>query len=225
MFLILTERYFILDLLVPGNRIVPNDPSTILRPSHSHPWTVGLLKERHSRIGCGGTLIASSFQDKCNHVITAAHCLLWCNLWYCQGTVPDYVVVGEHDQTNPNDGQKFIKVKDHYIRKGYEYGDFANDIAILVLEDSVNSEYAHCVMLPSNDKLPLSVQVDGWGKMGTHEPDSDVLRSVQLDVLEGKDIIKYECFSFGYTEDFNICGENLEDPQQGTCGGDSGGML
>ena len=60
-----------------------------------------------------------------------------------------YVIVGEHDQQDLDDGQIFIKVKEIYIHPFNDPQHLAWDFAILVLDEEVEySEKVQPILLP-----------------------------------------------------------------------------
>ena len=201
-------------------RIIPDDPSTEVRPAHSRPWNVGLIFSIDYRIKCGGTLIGHLQQ----HVITAAHCL--------GSGAPLYVVVGEHIQGQDNN-QEYVKIKGKpVIHPSYNTND-DYDLAILVLAKRVTNKNAHFLELPQPNyiinrgwKLTF-LDVDGWGMTGPNIDEtypSDILRTVTLHLLN-KEQAKMKGMCLNDDLGILMCGENLADPVKGPCSGDSGGKL
>merc|ERR1712223_1022024 len=88
---------------------------------HSKPWVVGLANKNNGRIKCGGVLISNK------HVLTALHCMTT--------KLKRYVIVGEHDQNNTNDGQRYIRINEFHLHPNSttKYGIYSFDLAILVL--------------------------------------------------------------------------------------------
>lgn len=175
-------------------------------------------------IGCGGTLIGINQK----HVITAAHCVPPNPIF---GKL-EHVIVGEHDQADENDGQESIKIKGepivHNKWNSSTCGKDHYDLAIIVLEKEVSNRYARNAKLPHPGQIFEKADVDGWGQTRHAGPLSLILRTVTLDILDQDDMTTNPrfkcnglagCFNIG----FNLCGENLQDPAEGTCGGDSGG--
>ena len=193
--------------------IIPGDDTTILKPPHSHPWTVGLAFTLNGRIKCGGTLISRWNNEMI--VLTAAHCVVH--------TRPSHVVVGEHDQTNPNDGQEFVAVKKIHFHPKWIAGNKDYDLAMIELHKKITNPYAKALSLPwANEKFAKYI-VDGWGSTSPNGKLSDVLRTVSLDDIKATDPLAYKCQSLGIDYNIHICGENLNHIERGTCGGDSGG--
>jgi len=204
-------------------RIIPGDNTTILRPPHSHPWVVGLLYQDETlgeRIGCGGTLIG----EHQKHVLTAAHCID-----EDPPIIGDYVVVGEHNQNDPNDGQEKIKVINKMAHPKWvpHVGDY--DLAILELEKGVTNPLAKSALLPKEGYMFEKYIVDGWGDavadIGDHSP-SHILRTIILsDIQPNDDTPGADRACRGINYDLHICGANLTTPIMSIGGGDSGGIL
>ena len=198
--------------------IIPGDETTIVKPPHSHPWVVGLVDHRHGRIKCGGTLLKGVRRD---YVLTAAHCV---DPTYPNGFKVSHVIVGEHDQKNPYDGQQFVAVKNvKYHPKWRKMGTTDYDLAIIKLYSTISNPGARAINLPRvNDKFSKYI-VDGWGSTGFGKG-SDVLRTVDLDDIKSTDPWASKCRHLSiFRFDIHICGENLKNIERGTCGGDSGG--
>ena len=196
--------------------IIPGDETTIVKPPHSHPWVVGLVEHFNGRIKCGGTLVKGTHRD---YVLTAAHCV---DRLYSGGFRVSHVVVGEHDQTNPYDGQQLMKVKKVELHPKWIDGNDNYDLAIIKLYKQTSNPGARAINLPRvNDKF-VKYTVDGWGSTGFGKT-SDVLRTVNLDDIKSTDLWASKCRDLGVDFDIHICGENLKNIKRGTCGGDSGG--
>ena len=182
---------------------------------HSKPWVVGLSYEDNGRIQCGGVLISKIL------VLTAAHCMT--------RKPKRYVIVGEHDQNNPNDGQRYVQINKHYLHPNYRahYVMSSFDLAILVLEEElVLSDKVDIVKLPlSNESCEnLSVDISGWGiyEPWGYQHASSKLRSVEISCLS-KSVCNVHKYSNAFNPKTMICGGSLKYPKKGSCIGDSGG--
>ena len=184
---------------------------------HSNPWVVGLANKNNGRIRCGGVLISNK------HVLTALHCMTT--------KLKRYVIVGEHDQNNTNDGQRYIRINEFHLHPNSttRYGIYSFDLAILVLEkEIIFDDKVNIVNLPlSNEGCEdLPVNVTGWG---IYEPwgyghTSSQLRTAELACLS-ESVCNARNFSRAFVPKTMICGGNLEYPTRGSCMGDSGGTV
>ena len=176
------------------------------------------------------------------HVITAAHCVELIGGFF---TLDDtHVLVGEH-RLNVNDGQeKMYLAQTPIFHPKYDlYRSTAYDIAIIVLNKSVNHKYAEIALLPQPYQSFTKLNITGWGSTGKNPETgetawvSDVLRTVEVDVIMPQDERSEKCkqtpfnsetreWNYGEGFDFRlcICGLNGKDIKRKTCEGDSGGI-
>ena len=117
------------------------------------------------------------------HVVTAAHCV--------DPYKPSHVVVGEHNQTNPNDGQEFMSVANVYLHPKWIEGDHDYDLAIIKLYKHTSNIGARAAFLPKPNENFSKYTVDGWGLKGKET--SDVLRTVELDDIKPTDSLASNC--------------------------------
>ena len=155
------------------------------------------------------------------HVLTAAHC-------YENGGNFD-VIVGEHDLSSSSDGtrHKTCRKVDHprYSKIATNY-----DYAIVHLENPVKIKESGGKILPAclppswmaKDYLDgKTMTTSGWGKLGSNEPASNVLQTVDV-----PGITNAECNTkLGEINEITKAMLCAGKPQGGvdSCGGDSGG--
>jgi len=124
----------------PSNRI--SGPNATEATPHSKPWIANLG-------GCGGTLIGRRF------VLTALHC-----------SVPNEIVLGDHDRTISEKEEQRIKVEKAVP---YEIDGIQDvmkaDYLILVLEKEVEiNKNVQVANLPNpGAECPEKLEVCGWG--------------------------------------------------------------
>lgn len=141
-----------------GTRIVGGTESEIAE----WPWMAAIgydAEDGDISFQCGGALITNK------HVLTAAHCVFGKdNL--------NWARIGDHDITVEGDVDtaKNYRVKERRLHEEYDSRTFANDIAILVLDEPVEFNYArHTVCLPFEDEIKTMVTdnkmpfIAGWG--------------------------------------------------------------
>jgi len=190
-----------------GQRIV-NGMETL---PNEYPFPVLLLTgDRRSRF-CGGSIISPY------HVLTAAHCT-----WPKQGEKLA-VMVGLHDLSSYNPYSKIIDVDRWIDHPNYDNNTNVNDISIMVLKQKIDfNGFVGPVCLPKKryDLQHKYIKVMGWGKLATKGESSQVLRKVNLRVIED-DICK-TVYSRMDTKQSQIC---THDHMRDSCQGDSGGPL
>ncbi|XP_068756839.1 chymotrypsinogen B-like [Montipora capricornis] len=191
-----------------GKRIVNGKDAT----AHSWPWMVSL--EYNGQHICGGSLI------KVNWVVTAAHCV--------EGYIEMghfRVVVGSHDRTDTTQFQRCYRLRDIIIHEGYHKSHFRNDIALLQLQESIDSRAeVNVVCLPDagNRVEPGKMcYITGWGKT---VGGGDAANTLQEALLPVADINACsERFGSFVDDRTMLCagGEEIA----GGCQGDSGGSF
>jgi len=179
------------------------------------PWMVGLLtRESSSYPICGGTLISEK------DVLTSAHCVN-------SDDMIQYVVLGEHNLEDPNDGQKKVRVcsvKKHpnYDAKTADYDfaivtlcesvSFTTDISPACLPSSSSNEYEHVVAV-----------VTGWGTLTNGGILPDVLHGAGMYTMTNSQCTgDYTDYSSSDITDRMLCASYFEAE---ACQGDNGGPL
>ncbi|KAJ7370878.1 Chymotrypsinogen B [Desmophyllum pertusum] len=179
---------------------------------HSWPWQIS-LRVRGSHI-CGGSLI------RANAVVTAAHCV------YSNPNPSGYtVVVGGHRRTGTTSVQQTFRVKHLYKHSGFTMQNLKHDIAVLVLEGSVQlSPKVAKVCLPDQAAdLNSKCYITGWGRISGRGPLADVLQEAKLPLVSNSDCRRtYGSF---IDSSAHLCAGEGRSAAAGGCNGDSGGPL
>ncbi|XP_050497870.1 trypsin theta-like isoform X1 [Diabrotica virgifera virgifera] len=164
-----------------------------------HPWMVSL---QHSSLGhfCGGSLI------NYDTILTAAHCIIGDSASF-------HLVAGTSRLV---DKGFTLKIKNITVHEKWTMSpNLKNkyDIAIIKLAEKVKfSKRVKTILLPDQDiKVPVgtALVVAGWGDIGSHGPQSDVLKEATVSVMESDS----ERLIYAW------------DKKSGVCSTDSGGPL
>lgn len=183
---------------IKGSRIVGGGVAA----AGQFPFQVGLL--RSNSLFCGGSVIDSRW------VLTAAHCV------YSGGTiVPASAITVLAGTVNLNSGirRSVARVLPHE-----RYGNFQNDIALLLLQQALPSSTAVRPISLRLTPVPArsEVTISGWGRTYQGGPPSSVLRYNRASVLSDQQCRVATGISTGL-----IC---FTSPvNNGACNGDSGG--
>ncbi|XP_065087340.1 serine protease grass-like [Ochlerotatus camptorhynchus] len=191
------------------------------------PW-MALLRDKHGKFVCGGTLISRRF------VLTAAHCINSAKI--------ESVRLGENDITQKHDciipdekrdcapPPQDIMVTKSTIHPQYSARHKKNDIALLRLKRPATlGASVRTICLPNKSKEqwevhPSMLIVSGWGLTEMNES-FDVLRYAQVPVVSRKDCAPrvQHLSSFLRLDDSQVCAGGVD--KVDNCPGDSGGPL
>ncbi|XP_035211335.1 trypsin-2-like [Stegodyphus dumicola] len=199
--------------IVGGNETEPN----------KWPWQASLMltHPQYGKVGhwCGAVIIHKQW------VMTAAHCILN-PLFSLPQPVFWKVRVGEHNLKLTEGPEKTIQVSEVHFHPWYHAYD--KDIALLKLEKELEfNDYVRAICLPDEDAgyLGMRCVATGWGKIDFDKRGSNVLREVEIQVLDN--MVCHNAYYPTYKipiKGWHLCAGVLEGGK-GTCQGDSGGPL
>jgi len=188
--------------------------------ANEYPWMVRLST------GCGGSLIDSWT------VLTAAHCIA------AEVDHIIYVLVGEHNLEDPNDGQQRIEVErvinypQYRVRKGKDNEpEYDNDFSILILQKPVTwrkQDKPICICLPQKNETAyegVKATVSGWGATNFTDVGVDpspVLMKTEVTTMSNENCTTDTRYNSSEITANMICAAK---PGTDSCVGDGGGPL
>ncbi|KAI5144182.1 granzyme A [Manis pentadactyla] len=198
-FLLLIPEDFCVEI-IGGNEVTP----------HSRPYMV-LLKGENI---CAGALIAKDW------VLTAAHCVL---------ERKSQVILGVHSITKNEPEKQIMFVKKQFPYPCFDKDTHESDLKLLQLNKkaTINKNVA-ILRLPENGddvKPGTQCRVAGWGKFHNKSPVSDILREVNITVIDRKICNDQKHYNYNPMIGVNmICAGSFKGGRD-SCSGDSGSPL
>lgn len=186
--------------IIGGNEVTP----------HSRPYMV-LLKAESI---CAGALIAKDW------VLTAAHCDL---------NQKSQIILGAHS-ISKNEPEKQIRVvKKEFPYPCYDRNTHEGDLKLLKLNKTATlNKNVAILRLPkvgSDVKPGTACRVAGWGQFNNNSPKSDILREVNVTIIDRKICNDQSHYNHNPVIGRNmICAGNLRGGKD-SCHGDSGSPL
>ncbi|CAL1274439.1 unnamed protein product [Larinioides sclopetarius] len=206
--------------LVTFRRIVGGQESVI----GAWPWMalIYYIRRNGRSAECGGVVITTK------HIITAAHCIVSSRRGNTMSARQLMVRLGDHDIESDSEGATPVDFAVRSVIKfaGFDLRTFQNDIAILVLNSSIQfGRNIAPICLPFNvfkgDLSNRNAFTAGWGTISYGGPASSKLQEVQLRIWENprcKVVFRREV----PITNANMC---AGDGDKDACRGDSGGPL
>ncbi|XP_036337082.1 LOW QUALITY PROTEIN: serine protease 44-like [Rhagoletis pomonella] len=185
----------------------------------AYPWLVALgyrdeYKPDALKFLCGGSLISSRY------VLTSGHCI---------NALLSTVRVGAHDLSNANEeGAINISVERKIVHEQYNERYVVNDIGLVKLRAAApNTAYIGPICLPDGERFEqnfvgMNPFVAGWGAVKFQGPSSNVLRDVQVPIVNQQSCEQSYNSVFqhiAFTDRFICAGNSYVDACQGEFGG------
>jgi secreted trypsin-like serine protease len=188
---------------------------------NSHPWIVSLREYKNSVLYdhfCAGVLISE------RRILTASHCV---NKLLTSKIV---AVVGLHIRTDISDYalNNTYHVARIIIHENYNRNNTENDIAMLILRDSVRfSANVAPICLPNSayadEFIGKQVVVAGWGLESNNQPSTE-LKQTSMVLMDNEDM-RCRANLNEFNRKMMYCAMGLGIERTSICIGDSGGPL
>lgn len=212
-------------LAMVNGRVVTKDENEIIYPPQTDSRIVGgeaapdglapyqiSMQNLRGRHFCGGAIIDQRW------IITASHCV--------SGATAPKIQILTGAQNLKNNTGKYYYPDRIVMHTNYNHPPYANDIALLHLNDSiVYDEHTQAVKyvyepLKKDDELVLT----GWGSMALGGTTPDVLQTLTVRVVPYEECRAAHTDNLSsYVDVGHLC--TFNDNGKGACHGDSGGPL
>lgn len=180
-----------------------------------YPWQVALFHD--GKFTCGGVIITEQW------ITTAAHCTFGKTShsgWKIYAGDKNIYKLKSADLQS----RKAVKIYNH---QNYQDSKYHYDIAVIKVDRPFTfTSYVRPICLPDSEKeFPddLACHVSGWGATKSAGSIVDVLRHVQVNIINWK-VCQLPSWMGSSIKDYMLCA-GKEDGGRDSCGGDSGGPL